>query len=78
MARRQLLEFLGGKCVVCGFDDARALQIDHVKGDGYKDVKLSAKAKETKIRTNPENYQILCANHNWIKRAENGEHVPRG
>jgi hypothetical protein len=71
---------LGGKCSKCGFQDSRALQIDHVNGDGYverhkkkimattllKDVINSMIQKEKK-------YQLLCANCNWIKRVENKE-----
>ena len=35
--RLLVLSKLGGKCCRCGFDDPRALQIDHVNGDGYKE-----------------------------------------
>src|SRR5881394_22666 len=37
--RARALAFLGGRCVQCGFDDARALQIDHVHGGGNKERK---------------------------------------
>src|SRR5438094_515100 len=33
--RDDFLLVFGGKCVRCGFSDKRALQIDHVNGDGY-------------------------------------------
>lgn len=62
---------MGNKCNRCGFDDLRALQIDHVYSGGrheqrssltfYKRVIESYKKKEGK-------YQLLCANCNWIKR----------
>lgn len=72
--RDVVLTLLGGKCVRCGFDDFRALQIDHVKGNGCKhpisDYKLAVRI----LRVIPAAYQILCANCNWIKRAENNEH----
>lgn len=77
--RKSVLEALGGKCLKCGFDDIRALQIDHVNGGGSKERKSreykgsfhsnvlkSFLAKEDK-------YQLLCANCNWIKRFENNE-----
>jgi len=62
--RKATLDLLGGKCVKCGFDDFRALQIDHINGGGVKDkkrhsqcycnvVKKSFLAKENK-------YQLLC------------------
>jgi hypothetical protein len=72
---------LGGVCVRCGFSDGRALQIDHVGGNGallrksgepsgsskyYKIVVLSAEHGENV-------YQLLCCNCNWIKRVEDKE-----
>jgi predicted Zn-ribbon and HTH transcriptional regulator len=72
--RNTVLRLLGGKCVRCGFGDPRALQIDHVKGDGcntpFRDYRKAIKI----IRALPGIYQLLCANCNWIKRAERGEH----
>ena len=72
-----LFEFLGKKCLHCGFTDHRALQIDHVFGGGSKSRKekriVSYKAYSKIIKENPQEYQLLCANCNWIKRHENGE-----
>ena len=84
--RRQQLKLaafaaLGGKCVHCGFSDPRALQIDHVFGDGKRaegaERKRSDKfykhvAHEASIGS--PKYQLLCANCNWIKRHVNCEH----
>lgn len=82
--RLEIIALLGGKCSKCGFSDVRALQLDHVHGDG--------KADRAKHRSNPEiyqryvlrqikngstAYQLLCANHNLIKSIENRE-VPVG
>ena len=77
--RNATIEALGAKCVKCGFEDRRALQIDHINGGGskerkerpykgsfHKSVLKSFMAKENK-------YQLLCANCNWIKRVENNE-----
>ena len=54
------------------------LQIDHINGNGIEEYgKLSAYTylnhvlKE--IRNGSKNYQLLCANCNWIKRVRNGE-----
>lgn len=77
--RSSVFAILGNKCSMCGFDDVRALQVDHINGNGGKErksnngvtgtykkiVSLGLKAKK--------NYQILCANCNWIKRVENKE-----
>jgi len=71
------IALLGGRCVRCGFTDERALQFDHINGGGvaesktrttnhYKNIIESVLKKENK-------YQLLCANCNWIKRAENHE-----
>lgn len=71
------LSILGGKCK-CGFDDIRALHIDHVFGQGNKErregitnsVLVDMIVKGT---ADLSKYQVLCANCNWIKRIENRE-----
>lgn len=75
--RLNVLSRLGAKCAHCGFNDQRALQVDHIDGGGYAERKVIG---QTRILTSllkmerPElKYQILCANCNWIKRAENFE-----
>lgn len=74
--RRRLIEALGGRCVQCGFSDWRALQVDHVNGDGRKDPHRygSRYAYSKIVLANRDRYQLLCANCNWIKRYECGEH----
>lgn len=71
--RPKLVAELGGKCVKCGFNDIRALQIDHINGGGSKEVRKRGttemyrfylKNKEEAIKK----LQILCANCNWIKK----------
>jgi len=66
---------LGNKCCKCGFDDVRALQIDHIHGGGTKETSsMSTVAFYKKvIKEKGVNYQLLCANCNWIKRCENNE-----
>jgi len=75
--REQILQLLGNKCIRCGFLDKRALQIDHIHGRGLremKEMKGNASPQYLKnILKHPEDYQILCANCNWIKRVENNE-----
>ena len=78
--RMDVLLILGGVCVRCGFDDIRALQIDHVNGGGNREVlELGHRARlYMKIRDgDSEGYQLLCANCNSIKRYEENE-LPRG
>ncbi len=79
LRRNATLDGMGGKCVECGFSDYRALQIDHIKGDGKSERHLLRRNDyyENVLKSftrNEERYQILCCNCNWIKRAVNGEY----
>lgn len=74
--RIKVIEKLGGKCKKCGFDDFRALQIDHVKDDGYIERNLitSRVTYLNKVLNDQTGkYQLLCANCNWIKRYNHNE-----
>ena len=76
--RQKVVDCLGGKCIKCGFNDIRALQIDHINGGGYQEMKnLSAKQRYKLVLQSTQNkekkYQLLCANCNWIKRFEDKE-----
>lgn len=76
--KEQLLKLLGGKCLRCGFNDIRALQIDHVHGGGIRERRLYNAKDYHKVVLNSlliheGKYQLLCANCNWIKRFENQE-----
>ena len=66
-------------CVRCGFDDMRALSIDHISGNGNK------QRQEIKSKTSgslyswlikgkfPVGFQTLCMNCQFIKRFERNE-----
>ncbi len=72
--RMLVIQRLGSKCCFCGFDDVRALQVDHINGGGSKEIKeLGANKIYRKILDGDMSYQLLCANCNWIKRAERNE-----
>lgn len=77
--RNAIFELLGSKCIYCGFEDKRALQIDHINGGGSKDKKTAKgfyyKRVLTEIMEGKILYQILCANCNWIKRHDKNETV---
>lgn len=78
-ARRQkAVDHLGGKCARCGFNDQRALQIDHVNGL-VGQIREGRTVTWRRVLSGSYNgvYQLLCANCNWIKRAERGEHGTR-
>lgn len=70
--RWSIIEFFGGKCCKCGFDDYRALQVDHINGGGHKLRKAGEKIGIKWLIENEESallkYQLLCANCNWIKK----------
>ena len=74
--RQRVIEAYGGRCVECGFDDWRALQVDHVHGQGRRSEPKSPTSYAYKLLREREsgNYRLICANCNWIKRYENGEH----
>ena len=75
--RQRVLEAFGGRCVRCGFNDWRALQIDHISGGGNREHQGSkghAGIYRRALRE-PDQFQCLCANCNNIKRYEEGEGV---
>jgi hypothetical protein len=73
--RLEVLNALGGKCVRCGIDDWRVLQIDHINGGGTQErrqVTSFTRYYKDMLRS-PEKYQVLCANCHQIKRYEERE-----
>lgn len=78
--RKKIIQKFGGVCVICGFSDWRALQVDHVNGGGTREIKLKFNKNRSKYykylfieANNNKNYQLLCANCNWIKKYEQNE-----
>lgn len=71
-----MLQKLGGKCRKCGFTDPRALQVDHINGDGARERRTMNLHRFSIIvlRDTTNKYQLLCANCNWIKRHEKKEY----
>ena len=71
----RVIHALGGECVHCGNTDFRVLQVDHINGGGSRE---NANGKNWQVymkvlRGETEEYQLLCANCNWIKRYVNKE-----
>lgn len=67
------------KCKSCGFNDIRALQLDHINNDGAEERRRVGHSRTSAggtfyrwLRKNgfPPGYQILCANCNWVKEWE--------
>ena len=88
--RLEIFFLLGNKCsnplclVPNGCSDIRCLQIDHVKGHGNLERKKFSytigylRNILDKIKSGSRDYQLLCANCNWIKSWENKERVDCG
>lgn len=61
-------------CVRCGFDDSRALSIDHINGGGCKHKQQISNGEMYKwLMDNnyPSGYRTLCMNCQWITKSEN-------
>jgi hypothetical protein len=64
------------KCAHCGYDDPRALVIDHINNDGGKErksFKTDSNIYQTFRNEDRDDLQVLCFNCNWIKHVENLE-----
>src|SRR5205807_843609 len=75
----RVFAMLGDKCSRCGFDDDRALQVDHIYGQKEpRGSKLRSGGKLyraiVKGLRDIHEFQLLCANCNSIKAFENGEY----
>ena len=76
--RLRVLNKYGNSCIKCGFSDYRALQIDHVNGGGGKEIKkfkVRGEYYQHLLTDKTNNYQLLCANCNQIKKCENYENA---
>lgn len=74
--RQQVIDALGKVCKRCGFSDPHALQFDHINGGGCFFTLGGGNSKFSVILANLDQFQLLCANCNWIKREENQEYGP--
>jgi RNase P subunit RPR2 len=72
--KEAVYNLLGHSCTACGFSDWRALQVDHVLGNGaYMNLRLGTKKFFEYVKAHATEFQVLCANCNWIKRYEQSE-----
>ena len=74
--RKMIFDKYGRRCKRCGISDERVLQIDHVNGGGTKEKRQYIQRPTYYIKILKDEsgkYQVLCANCNWIKRAERKE-----
>ena len=83
--KQEILELLGDKCsnLNCPIPleklDVRALQIDHIHGDGFRHRKNTSRNHYyrsilNEIKAGSKDYQLLCVYCNWMKRFENKEY----
>lgn len=77
--RKAFIKELGGICETCGFEgDYRAFQIDHVAGNGRTERALIGTPQKTRARlyilAHRDEYQLLCANCNQIKKIKEKEY----
>lgn len=76
--RLKLFEMYGTVCSRCGFEDMRALSLDHVNNNGGEERRQLGERgvyKKAKDVYDPETYQILCMNCQFIKRSEHSDHI---
>ena len=74
--KRIVLERYGISCTFCGYEDIRALQIDHINNNGAEERKALGGQNVSGWRFYqylvakglPDGYQTLCANCNMIKQ----------
>ena len=74
----KLYQMYGNVCAICGFHDMRALSLDHKKNNGNEERgRLGARGvyRRAKSEYMPDEYQILCMNCQFIKRAEHAGHI---
>ena len=75
-AKHIILDRYGKACALCGFDDIRALQLDHIEDNGAEERKALGGQKFSGVNFYlylikqglPDGYQTLCANCNNIKQ----------
>jgi predicted nucleic acid-binding Zn ribbon protein len=62
-----ILEHYTSKCVCCGETNKHLLTVDHVHGNGKKDVRSIQLYKKIVDQNYPNDYQILCIKCNMFK-----------
>ena len=74
----KLFEMYGHECAMCGFNDKRALSLDHKLNNGNEERRLLGERgvyRKAKEFVNLDEYQILCMNCQFIKRSVHAGHI---
>ena len=69
--REKIFVVYGKQCVRCGFEDIRALTLDHILNNGAierKELGERGVYRRAVEKHRPEEYQILCMNCQFIKQ----------
>jgi len=85
-ARKAIVDALGGKCIKCGFNDFRALEIHHKLGGGGEErkkygngIQLNDYRYYRDMLKHPDDLELLCSNcHsilNWDKKHPEVEQI---
>ncbi len=72
--REKLFLMYGCKCAVCGFEDKRALTLDHIQCDGNSERKALGERgvyRKALEQHDAARYRILCMNCQFIERHKN-------
>lgn len=72
--KKEVMEKLGGKCVICGITDLRLLTINHLNGRGLSRT-LDANSEEfykAILRGERKDVDVRCYNHNILYEYERG------
>ena len=68
--KQAILNLSGRKCALCGYNDVRALEIDHINGGGKnhrRHVGGIGYYKELLKMATDKTVRTLCRNCNWIE-----------
>lgn len=71
--KQKVFDVYGTICACCGFDDMRALTLDHINNNGAEERKELGERgvyRRSIERYRPDEYRVLCMNCQFIKRVE--------
>jgi len=79
--REKIFDMYGRSCTLCGFNDVRALTLDHIQNNGAEERRLLGERgvyrKATK-QYSPDEYRIICMNCQFIQRITAGRENQHG
>ena len=67
-----VFDLYGRACSICGYNDIRALTLDHIKNNGAEERKRIGERGiyRRALEHHPDEYRTLCMNCQFIKRIE--------